>query len=465
MISGATGALAVVMVSLVIEGNTLSPDIEFAGLQYLFATLLLMGAIQILFGVLRLGKFIRLIPHPVMIGFVNGLAIVIFMSQLEMFKVGHDWLSGSSLLIMIGLVVLTMAIMFGLPKLNKKIPAGLTAILVISVIVIAGGVDAQTVKSFVVASGGSADGIKGGLPTFGIPDIPFNFETLKFIFPYALVLAAIGLTESLMTLSLIDEMTETRGNSNKESWAQGLANVVNGFFGGMGGCAMIGQSLINIYSGGRSRLSGIVAALALLSFILFLSSYIGRIPIAALVGIMFMVVIGTFAWTSLRILHKIPLSDAIVIVLVTVVTVWFNLAIAVAAGIVVSALVFAWENARRIRARKSIRADGTKVYEIWGPLFFGSIKEFNNKFTVAKDPQSVEIDFIESRVVDHSAIEAISIIVDKYTAAGKTITLMHLSKDCKATLMKADSKFEQHIVTDINDPRYYVMRDTLADEG
>lgn len=454
MISGATGALAVVMVSLVKEGNELSSG---AGLQYLFATLLLMGLIQMLFGILRLGKFVRLIPHPVMLGFVNGLAIVIFLAQLEMFQVDGQWLPMNNLLPMLGLVGLTMALMHFLPKLHKAIPGGLAAILVISGIVIFGGIDTETVLSFVQAKGGT--GIKGSLPDFAIPTVPMTLETLKFILPYAFILAAIGLIESLMTLTLVDEITETKGRSNKESFAQGLANIINGFFGGMGGCAMIGQSMINVNSGGRGRLSGIVAALALLAFILFLSPAIEQIPIAALVGVMFIVVIKTFAWSSLRMMTKIPKSDAFVVVLVTVITIFFDLAVAVIAGIIVSALVFSWENAIRIRARKRFKEDGTKVYEIFGPLFFGSITAFNTKFDIKNDPDKIEIDFIESRVSDHSGVEAIQSLILKYQKEGKQVRLSHLSPDCKAILTKANPKFHNVILNDVNDPKYYVMMD------
>ena len=459
MISGATGALAVVMVSLVKQGNELMPDVENAGVQYLFATLVLMGIIQVLAGIFRLGKFVRLIPHPVMLGFVNGLAIVIFLSQLEMFKVGGEWMSSSDLGVMLGLVGLTMFIMVGLPKITSKVPSGLAAIVVVSLVVIFGGVETKTVLTFVQANGG--EGIKGGLPSFLIPQIPFTWENILFILPYALILAAIGLIESLMTLTLVDEITETRGSGNKECVAQGVANVVNGFFGGMGGCAMIGQSMINVNSGGRGRLSGIVAALMLLSFILFLSPYIEQIPIAALVGVMFMVVIGTFAWSSLRIIHKIPMADAFVLILVSSLTVVFDLAIAVICGVIVSSLVFAWENAVRIRARKSLRSDGTKVYEIWGPLFFGSIQAFNSKFSPTEDPENVEIDFIESRVSDHSGIEAIGNVADKYEGLGKSLKLKHLSADCKKLLVRANPRFQKMIVSDIDDPRYFVVAENM----
>lgn len=460
MISGATGALAVVMVTLVKEGNGLMPGVEGAGVQYLFATLVLMGLLQMAAGFFKLGKFVRLIPHPVMLGFVNGLAIVIFLSQLGMFKVEGQWLAGNDLWIMLGLVLLTMGIMIGLPKLTTKIPAGLAAIVTVSLVVIFGGIDTQTVLSFVQSNGGS--GIDGGLPSFMIPQIPLTLDTLIFIFPYALILAAIGLIESLMTLTLIDEITETRGSGNRECIAQGTANIVNGFFGGMGGCAMIGQSMINVNSGGRGRLSGIVAALMLLSFILFLSPYIEQVPIAALVGVMFMVVIGTFAWSSFRIINKIPKADAFVLILVSGVTVIFDLAIAVVCGVIVSSLVFAWQNATKIRARKSFKPDGTKVYEIWGPLFFGSIQTFNSKFVPAEDPEQVEIDFIESKVTDHSGVEAISNLVDKYEGLGKQIKLKHLSPDCKRVLNKANPKFSEIIVSDIDDPRYYVVTESIG---
>lgn len=463
MISGATGALAVVMVSIVARGNAMGEPGENLGLYYLFATVILMGGIQILAGLLKLGKFVRLIPHPVMMGFVNGLAIVIFLSQLGMFKKTENgsksWLQGEELFLMGGLVALTMIIMWGLPKikLTSKLPEALIAILAVSGLAIFMQFDVATVGSFIRDGGG--EGLKGGLPVFQwetFTKVPMNLETISFILPYALILAAIGLIESLMTLNLIDDLTETRGNGNRECIAQGGANIVTGLFGGMGGCAMIGQSIINIKSGGRTRLSGIVAALMLLAFILFASAYIEQIPIAALVGVMFMVVIGTFAWSSFRIWNKIPRSDAFVLVLVSSLTVVFDLAIAVFAGVIVSALVFSWENAKRIRARKRFKDDGTKVYEIWGPLFFGSISAFNDKFDIKNDPDSIEIDFVESRVSDHSALEAILNLVKKYEQAGKTIRLKHLSEECKAILYKADPKFHQVIVDAIDDPRYHL---------
>jgi SulP family sulfate permease len=469
MISGATGALAVVMVSLVAQGNAMGTSSEELGLYYLFLTVILMGGIQILAGIFKLGKFVRLIPHPVMMGFVNGLAIVIFISQLGMFKTsdqgGQVWMQGPTLWTMIGLVALTMAIMFGLPKLTKKLPEALIAILLVSTLVIFGNLEVATVGSFIRDGGG--EGLKGGLPQIQwalFDKIPLNFETLRFIGPYALILAAIGLIESLMTLNLIDELTETRGNSNRECIAQGSANIVTGFFGGMGGCAMIGQSIINIKGGGRGRLSGIVAALALLAFILFASNLIEQVPIAALVGVMFMVVIGTFAWSSFRIMNKITITDVFVLILVSVITVFFDLAIAVISGVIVSALVFSWENAKRIRARKRINADGVKVYEIWGPLFFGSISAFNQKFDIKNDPEAIEIDFVESRISDHSAIEAIFVLVNKYNKAGKTIKLKHLSQDCKVLLYKSSPLFKDVIIEAIDDPRYHLAEDPEAFE-
>ncbi len=467
MISGATGALAVVMVTLVAKGNAMGAEGEQLGLYYLFATVILMGFIQILAGVFKLGKFVRLIPHPVMMGFVNGLAIVIFLSQLGMFMTVENgeevWMSGGKLWTMLGLVALTMGIMLGLPKLTKKLPEALIAILVVSAIVILGNLDVATVGSFIREGGG--EGLKGGLPEFQtdiFSKVPFNMETLIFIGPYALILAAIGLIESLMTLNLIDDLTETRGNTNRECLAQGGANIVTGLFGGMGGCAMIGQSIINIKGGGRGRLSGIVAALALLGFILFASGLIEQVPIAALVGVMFMVVIGTFAWSSFRIMNKIPRTDVFVLILVSGLTVLFDLAIAVIAGVIVSALVFAWENAKRIRARKRMREDGTKIYEIWGPLFFGSITAFNEKFDVKNDPDQVEIDFVEARVSDHSAIEAIFNLVNKYKAEGKSIKLKHLSEDCKVLLYKSSPIFRDVIIEAVDDPRYHLAENPEA---
>ncbi|WP_204347003.1 SulP family inorganic anion transporter [Psychroserpens algicola] len=479
MISGATGAMAVVMVHLIQKGNevglNLETPIENLGLQWLFITLLFVGGIQILAGIFKLGKFVRLIPHPVMMGFVNGLAIVIFLSQLGLFPNAvpkdisiwnntSEWFSylfsNTDLWKMLAFIGLTMGIMFGLPKLTKKIPAALIAIIVVACITIFGGIEMSTVGSFIQDGGGK--GLEGGLPTF--QDQIFGlFGTLAghwdLIISTAFILAAVGLIESLMTLNLVDEITETRGNGNRECIAQGSANMLNGLFGGMGGCAMIGQSIINVDSGGRGRLSGAVAAVALLCFVLFGAPLIEQIPIAALVGVMFMVVIGTFAWSSFRIIRKIPLSDALVLIAVSAITVWKDLAVAVIAGVIISALVFAWKNATMIRARKRIQANGTKTYEIWGPLFFGSIQNFNSKFDVKNDPEHVEIDFVESRVSDHSALEAIFNLVNKYEAEGKTIKLKHLSKDCKELMYKASPKFKEVIIEDIDDPRYHLAAD------
>ena len=455
MISGATGAMAVVMVHLVKEGNALGGS-DAAGLQYLFFTLMFAGGIQTLAGVFRLGKFVRMIPHSVMMGFVNGLAIVIFISQLGMFKSQGEWLEGSALMVMIGLVIATMAIIFVLPMITKKIPAALTAILAVSMLVIFSGVETETVHSFILSNGGS--GIKAGLPTFNFPSVALSLETLLFVLPYALILAAIGLIESLMTLNLIDELTDSHGNGNKECIAQGAANTLNGLFGGMGGCAMIGQSIINIKSGGRGRLSGIVASVALLGFILFGSNLIEQVPIAALVGVMFMVVIGTFAWSTFKVLNKVPKSDVIVIILVTGLTVIFDLAIAVLAGVIVSSLVFAWENAKRIRARKHIDEFGVKHYEIYGPLFFGCIELFNSKFDIQNDPDEVIIDFKESRILDQSAIECVNKLTERYLKQGKNIHLRHLSSDCVKLIKKAEKICDVNV---LEDPDYFVAIDNF----
>jgi sulfate permease, SulP family len=473
MISGATGAMAVVMVHMIQKGNevgiNMENPIDNLGLQWLFITLLIVGLIQASAGIFKLGKFVRLIPHPVMMGFVNGLAIVIFLSQLNLFKETHEgitnWMQGNDLLIMIGLVGLTMLIMFLLPKLTKKIPAALIAIIAVASITIFGGFEVSTVGSFIVDGGGS--GLEGSLPTFQYQIFEL-IHTMNghwgLIVSTAFLLAAVGLIESLMTLNLVDELTESRGSGNRECLAQGGANVLNGLFGGMGGCAMIGQSIINVNSGGRGRLSGIVAAIALLCFVLFGAPLIEQIPIAALVGVMFMVVVGTFAWSSFRVIRKIPLSDAIVLIIVSAVTVWQDLAIAVIVGVIISALVFAWKNALMIRARKRVKLDGTKVYEIWGPLFFGSVQNFNSKFDIKEDPLNVEIDFIESKVSDHSGIEAISNIARKYLNAKKNLRLTHLSPECKTLLLKADPMFQQIIESSIDDPRYYVVTDSIDEE-
>jgi SulP family sulfate permease len=441
MISGATGAIAVVIVSLV----------SLHGVEYLFAAVLLMGLIQISAGLLKLGKFIRLVPHTVMIGFVNGLAIVIFISQFEHFKIGHDWMGAPQLLIMAGLIILTMGIIKFFPKITKAIPATLLSIIVVTVLVKVFAIDTRTV--------GDLAEISGGLPKFHIPMVAFNLNTLKIILPYSLVMAIIGLIESLMTMTLIDETTDTRGHGNKECMGQGLANVVCGVFGGMGGCAMIGQSMLNIQSGGTRRISGVVASLSLLAFILFASDLIAIIPIATLVGIMFIVVIATFEWDSIYKLNKIPKSDALVIITVTIVTVFTNLAISVALGIILSALVFAWEKGKKICATSHIEADGTKIYLLEGPLFFASIGSFNDIFDASNDPENVIIDFLNAHVHDHSAIAAIDALTSKYVENNKEIHLRHLSDECRELIRNAEKFVEINV---LEDPHYFVATDKLA---
>ena len=446
MISGATGALAVVMVALVAQH----------GVEYLFATVVLMGILQIFAGVMQWGKFIRLVPHPVMLGFVNGLAIVIFLAQLTQFKVpgtmeigghgavGGEWLSGTPLITMLGLVALTMGIIYIMPRVTKIIPAPLAGIGIVAAVVIGFGLDVPRV--------GDMASIKGGLPSFHFPQVELSWETLQIILPYSIILAAIGLIESLLTLNLVGEMTNKRGGASQECVAQGVANTVTGFFGGMGGCAMIGQSMINVRSGGRTRIAGIAAALFLLLFILVGSSIIEMIPLAALVGVMFMVVIGTFAWNSLTILRRVPLTDAFVTVLVTIVTVLSDLAVAVVVGVIVSALAYAWNNARRIHAHEEINQDGSKSYRIQGPLFFGSSDGFVELFTPDEDPDTVVVDFADSRVVDQSALQAIEAVAAKYEGAGKRIQLRHLSRDCHRLLSKAG-----HLMVDSEDDPDYAL--------
>jgi SulP family sulfate permease len=442
MISGATGAVAVVLVSLV----------QSHGVEYVFAAVVLAGLIQILFGLLRLGKFIRLVPHPVIFGFVNGLAIIIFMSQLAQFKdASGNWLEGTALYLLLGLVALTMVIIHFLPKLTKVVPSSLAAILIIFGLVTFFNLDTRTV--------GDIASIKGGFLPFHVPAIDWTLESLKLIAPYSLIIAGVGLIESLLTLNIVDEITETRGSANKEALAQGVANTLSGMFSGMGGCAMIGQSLINVSNGARARLSGIVAAIGLLSFVMFGSSLIERVPMAALTGLMIMVSIGTFEWASLRTFNRMPKSDVFVMVLVTLVTVFLhNLALAVIVGVIIAALGFAWDNAVRIRARKRIDESGVKYYEIYGPLFFGSVAAFNEKFDVAGDPDEVVIDFAESRVVDMSAIEALNKVTERYAKSGKKIHLKHLSKDCLRLIKNAESLIEVNI---IEDPTYKVVADKL----
>ena len=459
MISGATGALAVVMVALVAQH----------GVEYLFATVVLMGMLQLFAGAMHWGKFIRLVPHPVMLGFVNGLAIVIFLAQMTQFKVpgsmentghgmsGGEWLTGVPLMMMLSLVALTMAIIWVMPKVTRFVPAPLAGIGIVAILVIVLGLDVPRV--------GDLASIKGGFPSFhnpfgtgeglyGTALAPLNMETFYIILPYAVILAAIGLIESLLTLNLVGEITGKRGGASQECMAQGAANVVTGFFGGMGGCAMIGQSMINVKSGGRTRIAGIAAALFLLTFIMFASPLIEQIPLAALVGVMFMVVIGTFAWNSLTILRRVPLNDAFVTVLVTIVTVAYDLAIAVVVGVIVSALAYAWNNASRIHAvtRDSTTDEGAKVYEIQGPLFFGSSDGFAEIFEVETDPDLVIVDFKDSRVVDQSALQAIEALAARYEAAGKQIRLRHLSRDCHKLLNKAG-----HLIVDSDDDPDYEL--------
>jgi len=443
MISGATGAVAVVIVSLA----------QSHGVEYVFAAVVLAGILQMAAGFLKLGKLMRLVPHPAIFGFVNGLAIIIFMSQLDQFKDSSgDWLQGISLFIMLGLVLVTMLIIWGLPKLSKVIPSSLVAILVIFGVVVFAGLDTKTV--------GDMASIKGGFPPFHIPDIPLSLETLKIILPYSAIVAGVGLIESLLTLNIVDEITETRGRGNKEAIAQGAGNFLSGLFSGMGGCAMIGQSLINVSNGARARLSGIVASVMLLVFIMFGSELIEKVPMAALTGLMIMVAIGTFEWASLRTIRRMPKSDVFVMFMVTLVTVFLhNLALAVIVGVIISALVFAWDNAKRIRARKHIDENGVKHYEIYGPLFFGSVTVFNTKFDVLNDPEDVIIDFAESRVVDMSAIEALNKLTERYAKVGKKVHLRHLSPDCRQLLQNADEIIEVNVM---EDPTYKVLTDQIA---
>jgi SulP family sulfate permease len=458
MISGATGALAVVMVALVADH----------GVEYLFATVVLMGFLQILAGVFKLGKFIRMVPHPVMLGFVNGLAIVIFLAQLGQFGIPGEpgwlhgtfmegnildvaWLEASQMNVLLGLIALTIAIIHYLPKLTTAVPSSLVAIVAVSLLVVGFGLDTRVV--------GDVASIKGDLPSFHLPSVPFTWETLRIIFPYALILAAIGLIESLLTLRLVDEITNTRGRGNKECIAQGVANTVTGVFGGMGGCAMIGQSMINVNSGGRGRLSGITAALSLLLFILFASSLIEKIPLAALIGVMFIVVMGTFEWSSFRILGKVPKSDAFILIMVSAVTVATDLAIAVIVGVIVSAVIFAWEHAKHIYVETRDDHKGSTVYSVHGPLFFGSVASFMEQFDPQKAKDDVIVDFADSRVCDHSGLEAIDTLAERYLNAGKVLHLVHLNDECRRLLKNAGNLVEVNV---IEDPQYFVADDELA---
>lgn len=431
MISGATGALAVVMVELVFEH----------GVEYLFVAVVLMGLIQITVGLLKLGKFSRIIPETVMLGFVNGLAIVIFLAQLDNFKIDDQFVIGPTLFITVGVVIITMLAMKFLPKINKNIPGALVAIIVLSIIVAIFNIDIVTV--------GDLASVKGGFPTLHIPDVPFSLETIKIVLPYAFIFASIGLIESLMTLRLVDDITDTRGSTDKECIGQGIANTVTGLFGGMGGCAMIGQSMINVENGGRNRISGISAALFLLSFILFGSSLIEAIPIAVLTGVMFMVVISTFEWLSFKIIRKIPKSDAFVVILVTIVTVFADLAIAVALGIVASSLVFAWKKGNNILIEYSEVKDGCKEYHVKGVLFFGSVANFNERFDPTQDPDKVIINFGHARIFDYSGVEALGLLANKYEKLNKTVYVKNINRDCKRMAHKAEHLQNVHFIEEL----------------
>ncbi|MHB1230578.1 MAG: SulP family inorganic anion transporter [Halothiobacillus sp.] len=445
MISGATGATAVVIVALVVS----------RGVEYLLAALLLMGVIQIAVGALKLGKYIRIVPYPVFLGFVNGLAIVIFLAQLDHFKVtGADgqshWMSGTPLVVMAVLIVLTMAIAHFWPKINRAIPAALVAIVVTSLLafgLVALFPDLHT------KTVGDISSIAGGLPSFHIPDFPLTWDAFMTVLPYSVVLAGVGLIESLLSLQLVDDVTETRGQPNRECVAQGVGNITCGLFGGMGGCAMVGQTIINVESGGRGRLSGMAAGGFLLLFILFLAPLIEQIPLATLVGIMFMVVIGTFEFGSLRLFGRVPKQDIIVGLLVATVTVFTDLAVAVITGVIVSALVFAWEHARELRISTESLSEGQKIYRIQGPLFFASTAKFAEAFDFRNDPAEVILDFAQSKVVDHSALEAIDNLAEKYRNVGKTLHLRHLSFECRTLLKKAGDLVEVNIK---EDPLYHV---------
>lgn len=450
MISSAAGSLAVVMIALVAEGDRRSGP--GSGLEYLFMAVILMGMIQVGVGLLRLGRLIRLVPHPVMMGFVNGLAIVVFISQLRMFRerdgaaVG-DWMQGPPLYTMVGLVALTMAIVYLLPRFVKKVPASLVAIIAVSLVVVF-GLETPTV--------GDLSSVKGPFPMPHLPDVPWTWETLRFIAPYALIFSMVGLVESLMTLQLIDEITETRGKGNREAIALGVANMVAGLFKGMGGCALVGESLINISSGGRGRMSGVIAASALLAFILFGSPLIDRIPIAALTGVMFVVVIATFEWSSFKTIGKVPLTDVLVIVTVTLITVWHDLAVAVLSGVILSALAFAWKSSKNVRRTTLADSEGERIYGLEGLLYFGSVRDFSEKFDPANDPGQVVLDFHDARVCDLSGLEAIRALAERYRKVGKVLHVRHLSPDCRRMLERVGTLVDVQVADD--DPAYLVAR-------
>lgn len=433
LISGGAGATVIVLIALM----------NSHGLEYVLAAVAMAGLIQILVGIFKFGKFVRLVPQSVMYGFVNGLAVVIFMAQLDQFKTVEGgvstWMTGSQLYIMAGLVALTIAITVILPRITKAFPASLAAIIVVFLLVLGLQIDTRTVAD--IAS------VSGGFPPFHIPEIPLSWETVEIIFPYGLIMAGVGLTEGLLTLNLVDEITGTRGNGNRESIAQGAANIANGFFSGMGGCPMIAQTLVNLSAGSRARLSGIVASLTILFIILFGAPVIEKVPLAALTGVMIMVAIGTFEWISLRIINKMPRQDIFIGILVAIITIFMhNLALAVLIGVVIAALVFAWESAKRIRARKYIDGDGVKHYEIYGPLFFASVTAFQEKFDVSGDPEEVIIDFRESRVADMSGIEALNKLTARYEKENKKLRLRNLSSDSKILLKNAESIIKVHII-------------------
>jgi len=454
MISGATGAVAIVFVGLAIKANEQLSNAGVSGsalsegiLQYILFASILAGLIQISIGLLKLGKFIRLVPQPAMYGFVNGLAIVIATAQFKFFE-------GSNIN-MYMIVVITMAIMYFLPKVTKAIPGGLLAIVTITLAVLYLKIDTLTIGTLnsiaQFADMPNLSEFKGQLPTFALPQTLFSMDAFLLVLPYSILVALVGLIESLLTLSVLDEMSGTRGSGNKECIAQGVGNTTCGFFGGMAGCAMIGQSIINYTSGGLGRLSSFTAAVVLILLVAIFTDIINMIPIGVLVGIMFMVSIGTFEWGSISRIKHMPRSDAIVLILVTVITIMFDLAIAVISGVIISALVFAWNHAR-IYARETMEADGTKVYELEGPLFFGSTKNFMDIFNLESDSPKIVIDFKNTRVMDISGVEAIDSLIKKYEESGRNILLRHLSKDCKTILKNAGPycSFEE------DDPTYKV---------
>lgn len=441
LVSGGAGATAIVLIALM----------KSHGIEYVFAAIVLAGSFQILAGLFKLGKFIRLVPQPVMYGFVNGLAVVIFTAQLEQFKISEagtlHWITGTPLFVMAGLVLLTIAVVLVFPRITKAVPPSLAAILVVFLLVLIFNIDTRTVKDIAA--------VNGGFPPFHIPEVPFTLQTLQTVFPYALIMAGVGLTEGLLTLNLVDEITASRGNGNRECLAQGTANIANGLLSGMGGCPMIAQTLVNLSAGARARLSGIVAAFTILLIILFGSPVIERLPMAALTGVMIMVAIGTFEWASFRIINKMPKQDIIIGILVAAITIYLhNLALAVLIGVIISALVFAWESAKRIRAKKYTDENGVKHYELFGPLFFGSVAAFNEKFDVAGDPETVIIDFRQSRIFDMSGIDAVHKLTERYAAIGKTLHLRHLSDDCRLLLRNAAPVIEVNV---IDDPGYRVL--------